>query len=150
MNKKERKLLRNKIRSYLHNLEGLDEKIKDLASEIKIMKSLGIEYCINSVLSDMPKAQGNANKIENAVIKRITFIEALETELLTYLDIKRKINTVLLLGLTEKEKTVYQKRFREKEAGDNSFDKISRDMGLSFKGVSFHENSIITKIERVW
>jgi len=147
---KRRTLLRNTIRHYLHNLEGLDDTIKSLQNNIDMTKKMDLEYNINSVLSDMPRSSSTTNKIESCVMTRLELIEKLEKELLYFLEIQRKINKVILMNLTEKEKVVYRLRFREKENGDKSFDEITSVLCTSKSTVMFHENNIISKIERVW
>lgn len=144
---------RSEIRFLLHNLDSLDEDIKNILIAIEnLQKADRIEMQITSFLSDMPTAQ-NANndgsQLEKVAIKNVETISRLQREL-KQKTIKSYAIKKIITYLIGYEREIIEKKYIIKQQGRKppSYKEISSDLNLAEEYVKEIEAKIINKIQK--
>lgn len=139
----------NEVRYYLHNLEGLDNKINRLQQDIVIYKGMGIEYVMTTKVTDMPKAPMSSitSKVEIEAVRRADYIKKLEQRLNEYVQIRSAILNVLD-GLKELDKEIIRLKYLHCEQGQRkcSYSKIANILHYCENEIKRREYNVIINI----
>jgi hypothetical protein len=100
----------NEIRFYLHSYDGLQREIENLSKQLEEYRRMNISGIKAQVITDMPICHSNTSRTEEQALKRVEYMQDLETEIDQKMRILRAINSVYFY-LSEPERSILEMRY---------------------------------------
>lgn len=138
----------NQIRYYLHSYDGLKKEIEHLKEALTIYKCMNVSGMKAQAITGMPQSHSNDSKTEQMALKRVEYMEDLETEIDGKLRLLIAINSIYFY-LQEPERSIIEMRYMIIPQGRPKYNwkEIAAEVGETEKKCWKIDGEVIRKIQ---